>query len=59
MLKAVKNSFPERLKQLAEAALKQIDDREAHVKTEGNHTAMYKYGVAFSGKQAGIAVSSV
>lgn len=59
VLKAVKNSFPERLKQLAEAALKQIDDCEAHVKTDGNHTVMYKYGVAFSGKQAGIAVSSV
>ena len=56
-LKAAKNCKAEKLKELSEAALKQISEKkyDTDMKAEGIKT-IYKYGVAFSGKHVEIAV---
>lgn len=56
-LKAEKNCSGEQLKKLSEAALKQIIDKkyDTEMTTEGIKT-IYKYGVAFSGKNVEITV---
>ena len=56
-LKAAKNCKVEKLKELSEAALKQISEKkyDTDMKAEGIKT-IYKYGVAFSGKHVEIAV---
>ena len=56
-LKAEKESSAERLKALAQDALEQIDARQYHTDmvTRGVET-IYRYGVAFSGKAAEIAM---
>lgn len=55
-LKAVKNITGEKLKRLSETALAQIEDRryDTDMTSKGIHT-IFKYGVAFSGKQVEIA----
>ena len=57
MLKAGKNCSDEELKNMSEAALKQITDKkyDTEMKNAGIQT-IYKYGVAFSGKNVEIAV---
>ena len=56
-LKAGKNCSDEELKNMSEAALKQITDKkyDTEMKNAGIQT-IYKYGVAFSGKNVEIAV---
>ena len=56
-LKAEKNCSGEQLKKLSETALKQIIDKkyDTEMTTEGIKT-IYKYGVAFSGKNVEITV---
>lgn len=56
-LKAAKNCSAERLKNLSETALMQIDDRryDTEMIAKGIKT-IFKYGVAFCGKQVEIAV---
>lgn len=58
-LKAAKNFSAERLKQLSETALAQIDDRryDTDMAVKGIKT-IFKYGVAFSGKQVEIAANA-
>lgn len=55
-LKAAKSCSPEKLKLLSETALKQMDDRkyDTHMAVKGIKT-IFKYGVAFSGKQVEVA----
>ena len=55
-LKAAKSCSPEKLKLLSETALKQMDDRkyDTHMAAKGIKT-IFKYGVAFSGKQVEVA----
>lgn len=56
-LKAEKNCTEEKLKKLSEAALKQIIDRKYDTElTAAGIETIYKYGVAFSGKNVEIAV---
>ena len=56
-LKAGKNCSDEELKNMSEAALKQITDKkyDTEMKNAGIQT-IYKYGVAFSGKNVEVAV---
>lgn len=56
-LKAGKNCSDEELKNMSEAALKQITDKkyDTEMKNAGIQT-IYKYGVAFSGKNVKVAV---
>lgn len=56
-LKAGKNCSDEELKNMSEAALKQISDKkyDTEMKNAGIQT-IYKYGVAFSGKNVEVAV---
>ncbi|WP_303149525.1 AAA family ATPase [uncultured Cloacibacillus sp.] len=58
-LKAEKKTTPEKLKQLAETALRQIEDNkyDTEMINEGVKT-IYKYGVAFSGKNVEISVET-
>ena len=56
-LKAGKNCSDEELKNMSEAALKHITDKkyDTEMKNAGIQT-IYKYGVAFSGKNVDVAV---
>ena len=56
-LKAEKACSQEKLKELAGAALQQINEKgyETELKAKGVHE-IFKYGVAFSGKNVEIAV---
>ena len=56
-LKAEKNCGKDKLKKLSETALKQIMDKkyDSDMKAKGIHT-VYKYGVAFSGKNVEVTV---
>lgn len=56
-LKAEKNCSGEKLKQLAETALRQINEKkyETELMAAGVKT-VYKYGVAFSGKKVEVTV---
>jgi len=56
-LKAAKNCSEEQLKKLSQTALQQITDKkyDTEMTTEGVKT-IYKYGVAFSGKNVEITV---
>ena len=58
-LKAARNFSGDKLKQLSETALAQIQDRkyDTDMISKGVKT-IFKYGVAFSGKQVEIAISS-
>lgn len=58
-LKAARNFSEDKLKWLAETALAQIEDRryDTDMISKGVKT-IFKYGVAFSGKQVEIAVAS-
>ncbi len=58
-LKAGRNFSGDKLKQLSETALAQIQDRkyDTDMISKGVKT-VFKYGVAFSGKQVEIAVAS-
>ena len=58
-LKAARNFSGDRLKQLSETALAQIQDRkyDTDMISKGVIT-IFKYGVAFSGKQVEIAAAS-
>ena len=58
-LKAVKNFSGDKLKQLSETALAQIEDRKYNtdMSAKGIKT-IFKYGVAFSGKQVEITAAS-
>ncbi len=58
-LKAAGNFSGDKLKQLSETALAQIQDRkyDTDIISKGFKT-IFKYGVAFSGKQEEIAVAS-
>lgn len=55
-VKAEKNCSEEQLQKLAQTALKQIEDRqyETQMQSQGV-TTIFKYGIAFSGKQVQIA----
>lgn len=56
-LKAEKNCSCERLKKLSETALQQINDRKYDTELENaGVTTIYKYGVAFSGKNIEVTV---
>ena len=56
-LKAEKKCTLEKLKQLAETALRQINDNKYDTEmTSAGVAAIYKYGVAFSGKNVEVAV---
>lgn len=59
-LKAVKNLSGDKLKQLSASALAQIEDRryDTEMTSKGIKT-IFKYGVAFSGKQVEIATGSL
>ena len=56
-LKAEKHCSQEKLSQLAEVALKQINDNkyELEMVTKGIRS-IFKYGVAFSGKNVAVSV---
>ena len=58
-LNAEKKTTPEKLKQLAETALRQIEDNkyDTEMINEGVKT-IYKYGAAFSGKNVEISVDT-
>lgn len=54
-LKAGKNCTEEQLDELAEIALKQINDRQYHVEMSAQGVKeILQYGIAFSGKAASI-----
>lgn len=54
-LKAGKNCTEEQLDELAEAALKQINDKHYHVEMIAQGVKeIFQYGIAFSGKSAGV-----
>ncbi|MBR2403423.1 MAG: PD-(D/E)XK nuclease domain-containing protein [Lachnospiraceae bacterium] len=54
-LKAEKNCTEEQLDELAENALKQINDRQYHVEMSAQDVKeILQYGIAFSGKSASI-----
>ena len=56
-LKAEKNCTKEQLKKLSETALKQINDKKYDTElTAAGVKTVYKYGVAFSGKNVEVAV---
>lgn len=56
-LKAEKNCSDEKLKELSEAALQQINDKKYDTElTAAGVDTIYKYGVAFSGKNVEVAV---
>lgn len=56
-LKAEKNCTREQLKKLSQAALQQIIDKKYDTELiSAGITTIYKYGVAFSGKQVEITV---
>lgn len=59
-LKAAKNLSGDKLKQLSETALAQIEDRkyDTDMTARGIKT-IFKYGVAFSGKQVEVATNSI